>query len=69
MKQYHSDFLSHISDVDQILHKVVMSNGEILLHTTDTPFRHLVRIIAGQQLSVKAAETIYERLEQMLVKG
>ena len=69
MKQYHSDFLSHISDVDPILHKVVMSNGEILLHTTDTPFRHLVRIIAGQQLSVKAAETIYGRLEHMLGKG
>ena len=69
MKQYHSDFLSHISDVDPILHKVVMSNGEILLHTTDTPFRHLVRIIAGQQLSVKAAETIYGRLEHILGKG
>lgn len=69
MKQYHSDFISHISDVDPILHKVVMSNGEILLHTRDTPFRHLVRIIAGQQLSVKAAETIYGRLEHILGKG
>ena len=46
-----------------------MSNGEILLHTRDTPFRHLVRIIVGQQLSVKAAETIYERLEHMIGKG
>lgn len=69
MKQYHFDFLSHISDVDPILHKLVISNGEILLHKRDTPFRHLVRIISGQQISVKAAETIYERLEHMLGRG
>ena len=69
MKQYHSDFLSHLSSVDAILHKVVMSNGEILLHDTDTPFRHLVRIIAGQQLSVKAASTIYGRLEHLVGQG
>ena len=46
-----------------------MSNGEILLHDTDTPFRHLVRIIAGQQLSVKAASTIYGRLEHLVGQG
>ncbi len=69
MKQYHTKFLSHLSSVDPILHKVVMSNGEILLHDTDTPFRHLVRIIAGQQLSVKAAATIYGRLEHLVGKG
>ena len=46
-----------------------MSNGEILLHDTDTPFRHLVRIIAGQQLSVKATATIYGRLEHLVGKG
>ena len=69
MKQNHTRFLSHLSSVDPILHKVVMSNGEILLHDTDTPFRHLVRIIAGQQLSVKAAATIYGRLELLVGKG
>ena len=69
MKQYHEDFLSHLSSVDPILHKVVMSNGEILLRDTDSPFRHLVRIIAGQQLSVKAASTIYGRLEHLVGKG
>ena len=69
MKQHHDDFLSHLSNVDQILHNVVMSNGIILLHERDTPFRDLVRIIAGQQLSVKAAETIYGRLEDLLGKG
>lgn len=69
MKQYHADFISHLSSVDPILHKVVMSNGEILLPDTDSPFRHLVRIIAGQQLSVKAASTIYGRLEHLVGQG
>ena len=66
MKQYHQDFLSHLNKVDPKLLNVVMSNGEILLPDTDTPFRHLVRIIAGQQLSVKSASTIYGRLEHRL---
>ena len=69
MKQAHADFLSHLSSVDTVLHKVVMSNGEILLHDTDSPFRHLVRIIVGQQLSVKAASTIYGRLEYLIGQG
>ena len=66
MNQYHEDFLLHLSSRDPILHKVVMQNGPILLPNTDTPFRHLVRIIAGQQLSVRAAATIYGRIEEFL---
>ena len=45
-----------------------MQNGPILLPNTDSPFRHLVRIITGQQLSVRSAETIYGRLEEFLGK-
>ena len=66
MNQYHEDFLLHLYSRDPILHKVVMQNGPILLPNTDTPFRHLVRIIAGQQLSVRAAATIYGRIEEFL---
>jgi len=69
MKQYHQDFLSHLKTTDPVLLKVVMANGVILLPDTDTPFRHLVRIIAGQQLSVKAAATIYGRVEHRLGPG
>ena len=69
MKQYHDDFLLHLSSTDPVLHKVVIENGVIILPTTDNPFRHLVRIIAGQQLSVKAAATIYSRVEFHLGKG
>ena len=66
MNQYHEDFLLHLSSRDPILHKVVMQNGPILLPDTDTPFRHLVRIITGQQLSVRTAATIYGRVEEFL---
>ncbi len=66
MNQYHEDFLLHLSSRDPILHKVVMRNGPILLPETDTPFRHLVRIITGQQLSVRAAATIYRRVVKFL---
>ena len=62
MKQYHDEFLLQLSSTDSILHEVVMNHGVILLSERDNPFRHLVRIISGQQLSVKAAETIYGRV-------
>ena len=66
MNQYHDDFLVHLSSRDPILHKIVMQNGPISLPDSDTPFRHLVKIIIGQQLSVRAAETIYERIKEFL---
>ena len=69
MKQYHNDFLLHLSSTDPVLHKVVIENGVIILPTKHTPFSHLIRIIAGQQLSLKAAETIYSRVESHLGKG
>ena len=66
MNQYHEDFRVHLSSRDPILHEIVMQNGPILLPNTDSPFRHLVRIITGQQLSVRAASTIYGRMEGFL---
>ena len=69
MKQYHDDFLLHLSSTDPVLHKVVIENGVIILPTKHTPFTHLIRIIAGQQLSLKAAGTIYSRVESHLGKG
>ncbi|HHZ94540.1 MAG TPA: DNA-3-methyladenine glycosylase 2 family protein [Flavobacteriales bacterium] len=69
MERTHNKFLSQLSTTDEILHKVVMKQGVILLPTTDTPFRNLIRIITGQQLSVKAADTIYKRVENHLGIG
>lgn len=66
MNEYHKDFVSHLQDNDKILYKVVMQNGPILLPDPIPPFQHLIRIISGQQLSVKAAATIYSRVEDFL---
>jgi len=66
MNEYHEPFVSHLENNDKLLFDVVMQNGPILLPPSTPPFEHLIRIIAGQQLSVKAAATIYERVNEFL---
>ena len=63
MERYHKQFLSQLSGTDKILHTIVKQQGPILLPSTDSPFRHLIRIIVGQQLNTKVAKTIYNRVE------
>ena len=69
MIEYHDAFVSHLANNDKILYKVVMQNGPILLPESIPPFEHLIRIISGQQLSVKAAATIYSRVHDYLGQG
>lgn len=63
MERYHKQFLSQLSSTDKILHTIVKQQGPILLPSTDSPFRHLIRIVTGQQLNTKVAATIYKRVE------
>ena len=69
MIEYHDAFVSHLANYDKILYKVVMQNGPILLPESIPPFEHLIKIITGQQLSVKAAATIYSRVNDYLGQG
>lgn len=69
MNEYHKPFVSHLENNDKLLFDVVMQNGPILLPPSIPPFEHLIRIITGQQLSVKAAATIYERVNEFLGKN
>ena len=59
----HAGAVAHLSR-DPVLAQVIALCGELpVLAPTPDPFGRLVRSVAGQQLSVKAAQAIYGRLE------
>jgi len=47
---------------DRILKKIISGAGDIYLTGKDDPFKTLARSIIGQQLSVKSAEAIWQRV-------
>ncbi len=57
-----AEAIEHVSLSDPIMASVIQAVGPYGLQTDGSPFRMLVRSITGQQLSVKAAATIWGRL-------
>lgn len=55
----------HFKKVDPILYEVIARIEPFQLSQHPNPFIRLTRSIIGQQLSVKAAQTIYSRLENL----
>lgn len=56
----------HLIDCDPILSEVILSVGPVSLTQDSDPFKSLVFAIIGQQLSMKAADTISGRVEALL---
>ena len=59
----------HFKKNDPILHKVSLKITPFELEIHPNPFLRLTRSIIGQQLSVKAAATIFGRLEYLFEKN
>jgi len=60
-----SDWLTHLAK-DPVMAELIAKHGELELTQRDDYFKSLTRAIVGQQLSVKAASTIYGRFEDKL---
>src|SRR3989338_7935020 len=58
----HKKVLSHFQKVDHILHSLALKIEELNLSVGDDPFVKLCESIINQQLSGKAADTIFARL-------
>ena len=58
--------LSTLSRQDPVLKKLIRAHGTGRLQRRRDPFVALSRSIIGQQLSVKAAQSIWRRLEEMV---
>ncbi len=61
--------LQHFKKVDPLLYELAESIDPIVLEKSSNHFVRLVRAIVGQQLSVKAASTIWGRFEKLFKKG
>lgn len=60
--------LTHFKKVDPVLYNLAVKTNPFILELAPDYFVRLIRSIIGQQLSVKAASTIYARFEK-LFKG
>jgi len=61
--------IKHFKKSDPVLYKIAVSIEVQELIPVTNHFLKLVRSIVGQQLSIKAASTIYSRLEELFPKG
>ena len=53
----------HLSRKDKILEKIIIEHDDGFLQSRGDPFTALCRTIIGQQISVKAASSIYSKFE------
>ncbi|MCP1712967.1 DNA-3-methyladenine glycosylase II [Kerstersia gyiorum] len=62
--EYWDAAVAHLLRRDRILKKIIPQHDGSWLMTRGTPFATLVRSVVGQQISVKAANALWERLSQ-----
>ena len=60
------EFRAHLKQNDSDFFKMIQGHPAMALPTPRPPFEALVRIVAGQQLSVKAAATVFSRVQSAL---
>ena len=65
---YWSEATAHLSNVDAVLKKIISSYRKESLVGYNRPFETLIRAITGQQISVQAAEAVWQRLSGALVE-
>lgn len=62
--EYWDAAVAHLMKRDRILKKLIPQHAEVWLTVADTPFVTLARAIVGKQLSVPAAEALWDRFTQ-----
>ena len=58
----------HLSKRDRVMRKLIAEHGEARLYSRRDPFTTLARSIVGQQISVKAAQTVWDRFAALSKK-
>ena len=66
MERMDEEFRALVQKEDPEMHAVIARHPALHLPSPRPPFEALVRIVAGQQLSVKAAATVVSRVEASL---
>lgn len=63
---YWDEACKHLAKRDRVMKKLIPQFGEARLQSKGDPFTTLARSITGQQISVKAAQSVWERLVSLV---
>ncbi len=66
--RYWDEAKAHLAKRDKVLRKIIKAHPDANLRTRGNAFQTLARSIVGQQISVRAAQTIWDRFEALLVE-
>lgn len=73
MKHQHPDYWTkarrHLAKRDPVLKKLIATYTDATLYSRGMPFHSMMRALVGQQISVKAADSIWARLEALTPRG
>jgi len=62
---YWEDACKHLAKKDRVMKRLIPQFGDACLETRGDAFVTLARSIVGQQISVKAAQTVWDRFEKL----
>jgi DNA-3-methyladenine glycosylase II len=65
---YWDDACKHLVKKDRVMKRLIPQCGEASLQSRGEPFLTLARSIVGQQISVKAAQTVWDRFAKLSKK-
>jgi DNA-3-methyladenine glycosylase II len=66
---YWDEACKHLSKRDRVMRKLIADHGHARLYSRGDAFTTLARSIVGQQISVKAAQSVWEKLLVLLGQG
>jgi DNA-3-methyladenine glycosylase II len=64
--QYWDEACKHLAKRDRVMRKLISDHGHARLHSRGDAFTTLARSIVGQQISVKAAQSVWHKLLALL---
>ena len=62
---YWQDACAHLAKVDRVMRRLIPRFGDACLQSRGDPFVTLARSVVGQQISVQAAQTIWDRFAKL----
>jgi DNA-3-methyladenine glycosylase II len=66
--RYWEEAKGHLAKRDRVLRRIIRAHPDANLRTRGDAFATLARSIVGQQISVKAAQAVWERFEALAVR-
>lgn len=62
---YWAEACAHLSRKDRVMKKIIPQFGDVILESRGDAFVTLARSIVGQQISVKAAQSVWDRFARL----